>query len=141
MNCMGDGVGGINVNAKCYASAECNGCGECYIKCEGCEECTREKVTREPEVGDFVVVHQKIEKEDGWKNTWNGAMDNAVGRLAWVASGDKQTGYKLKFPTTNTEILSNFFFPPSSVRLATPDDKKIDGMIKIIKEKDDNSNV
>ncbi len=151
MACEGDKIAGQNYDADCYRNEACFGCDKCNILCEGCENCPKsfdEHEIRQVEAGDYIVVHKKPIIMTSWKKTWNPAMDNAIGRTAYIIEGNPVDGFKLKFDTTNTEILDHFAYPGECMRLAggkhgtaLPDDKSLDKMIKTVKEKDENSNV
>ena len=128
MSCIGDRIAGINKDAECYRQG-CPGCEKCWVYCDPpCENCPTATL-RDPEVGDFVVVYRKF-CGITFKHNWNPAMDEAIGRLAYIASGNKLDGYKLKFTTTNKEVLDSFIYPAESMKLALPQDIKTDQMLK-----------
>jgi len=138
MACIGDRVAGIDKTAECYRKGECGelGCGKCQIKCTGCENCAHlgNIALRKPEVSDFVVVKLGVFDPTYKGPAWTPAMDLAVGRVAWVASGDPINGYHLRFQTTSNETLDQFVYPLSSLKLAMPEDVKTNAMIKEVKK-------
>jgi len=141
--CEGDKVAGINYEAECYAKDACPGCWNCWLKCEGCENCEElenEKL-RDPRVGDYIVVHQKLTLDPNWTGTWSGAMDEGLGRVAYIAEGNPRDGFKLKFTTTNTEVLDHFVWPAGCMKLAMLDDNRSDVLIKRVKGESHNTNL
>jgi len=119
MECIGDKIAGINKDADCYRKGECpeTGCEKCQIVCQGCDSCSNQTV-REPEIADYVAVYEKSSK--GWKP----GMDEGVGMVAYIFSGDRDKGFKLKFQGRNSDDLEKFVWPITSLRLAMPEDVK-----------------
>ena len=140
-HCEGDKVAGFNVYEKCYATEGCPGCPKCIIKCSGCGNCTKDQPLRQPEVGDFVVVKPPIISLSYTGPKWTPAMDSAIGRVAWVRSGNPVEGFHLKFSTTQKDILDQYIYPPQALRLAMPEDRAADTMIRTTKERDFNETV
>ena len=133
--CEGDGISGYNSDEKCYREDACAGCEKCWVKCEPkCDNCPvlLDKL-RNPEPGDWVVVQTPILDLE-FKGKWTAAMDLAVGRVAWVKNGNPVDGFTLKFTSTEKDILEQFKYPLTCVRLAMPNDIAIDKMIKVAKE-------
>lgn len=135
--CEGDGVIGFNTEATCYRLDACSGCTKCWIKHpegEKCSQCPTWEGTkaRNPEPGDYVVVHQPI-LDLTFKGKFTSAMEMAIGRVAWVKNGNPVDGFVLRFSTTEKDILDQFKYPLASLRLAMPSDNAIDKMIKVTK--------
>lgn len=133
--CEGDGISEYNSEAKCYREEACPGCSKCWVKCEPkCDNCpVHLDKLRAPEPGDWVVVQAPILDLE-FKGKWTSAMDLAIGRVAWVKNGNPVDGFHLKFTSTEKNILEQFLYPLTSVRLAMPNDTAIDKMIKTAKE-------
>jgi hypothetical protein len=134
--CEGDGIAGFNTEAVCYRIEGCSGCDKCWLKCEPkCSNCPSWEGTksRAPEPGDWVVVQSPV-LDLSYKGKWVDAMNMGVGRVAWVKNGNPVDGFQLKFSTTKKEILDQFLYPLSSLRLAMKNDMMIDKMIKTTKE-------
>src|ERR1035437_6157121 len=93
--CNGDKTLGNDFNAKCFSSGDCSGCETCTIKCPGCINCATKKLDRELEVGDYVYVDKKVATKGKLK--WTKKIDQAIGRVAWIKSGDPKKGFILKF--------------------------------------------
>ena len=143
MHCEGDKIAGYDFNEPCYSKDACPGCYKCIITCIGCENCSEleDQKVRQAEVGDYVVIHQKVILDIHWKGKWSGAMDEGIGRVGYIAAGNPRDGYKLKFTTTNTKILDHFVWPAGCLRLAMVNDNTTDKLIKQVKEKDVNTNL
>lgn len=134
MSCEGDKISGYDSDAACYRYEACTGCPKCEIKCEGCDNCpVWPDKPRDPEPGDWVVVQAPI-LDTAFKGKWTPAMEMAVGRLAWVKNGNPVDGFVLRFSTTKKEILDQFYYPLSALRLAFKNDVMVDKMIKTTKE-------
>ena len=137
MSCEGDKRAGYNTSEPCYAIEACPGCEKCIIKCEGCDNCApleQYQTLRQPEVGDYIVIKSSLILDPNWKGKWVPAMDMAIGRVGWVRSGNPVDGFHIRFTTTKKDMLSDFVFPQGSLRLAIPQDNKVDQMIKTTKE-------
>jgi hypothetical protein len=148
MECIGDKVARdedgnemYDTTAECYRIQGCPGCSKCWIKCAGCDNCTKEETLREPEVGDYVTVKQPILTPDYKGPAWSDAMNLAIGRVAWVAKGNRVEGYRLKFSTTKKEVLDQFIYPPSALKLALPPDNMVDKLIRTTKEANPNEDM
>jgi hypothetical protein len=136
MACIGDKVAGYDSSQECYRLQGCTGCSKCEVKCDPpCENCPTWEGTkaRDPEPGDYVTVQTPV-LDLTFKGKWTPAMEMAVGRTAWVKKGNPVEGYTLKFVTTSKDILDQFAYPLSSLKLAMPNDNAIDKMIKITKQ-------
>lgn len=128
--CQGDKIAGYTMEAECYRLHGCQGCEKCIIPCTGCSNCpVWPEKARNPEPGDWVVVQPPI-LDLSYKGKWVDTMNAAVGRIAWVKKGNPIDGYSLKFSTTKKEILDQFLYPLSSMRLAMENDVVVDKMIK-----------
>jgi hypothetical protein len=134
--CEGDKISGYDSSQVCYRLEGCMGCDKCIVKCDPpCENCPTWEGTkpRDPEPGDQVVVQQPI-LDLVFKGKWTPAMEMAVGRIAWVKNGNPVDGYTLKFTTTSKDILDQFVYPLTALKLSFPSDHAVDKMIKITKQ-------
>ena len=134
--CNGDKTLGYDFNAKCYSSGKCNGCDVCTINCPGCANCAPQKLGRHLAVGDYVVVAQKVDSAFGGKVTWAPDMDKAIGRVGWIRSGGPRKGFTVKF-SPEVKELEGFVYPPTSIRLANPEDVKTSEFIHTLKDQKD----
>ena len=143
MSCEGDRQAGFKTDEPCYAIEACPGCDKCIIKCEGCDNCREfeNQPLRKPEVGDYIVVAQPLITDIHWKGKWVPAMDMAIGRVGWVRDGNPVDGFHIRFTTTKKDMLSEFLFPHGALRLAMPNDNKVDNMIKTTKAGSPNEDI
>lgn len=133
--CNGDKTLGYDFNAKCYASGSCEGCEACTLVCPGCANCAPRKLGRDLEVSDYVYVEKKVAAKG--KGKWTKKIDQAVGRVAWIKTGDPLKGFILKF-SPETPTIEKFLFPSASLRLATTEDVQVSNMIHSLKDQKGN---